>query len=182
MSTFFKELKATGITNFNLEVKFEDDDKVVIILLPKTTAKDAAMQNIKPLVLRGPIQDVDREFFNSINTPLQEVAALFTNVVSFEESKQKAEADSVVKKSKKDAEKKQEEEKKSKLEKAFKQLEAITSSEGYDAKKEKAKVLKALDNIFLIDADNKKAQDFKTEFIKEVSEVSLFDANEIDNI
>ncbi len=82
-------------------------------------------------------------------------------------------------KGKADAAKKEADDKKAKLEKAFKVLDAITGSEGYDAKKEVAKVNKALDSIFEIDPDNKKAIDFKTEFIKATTEISLFGDDEV---
>lgn len=181
MSTFFQQMAATGIKRVSLELIYINDELSVIVR-PKSDSKDKALESMRPIVLKGTPSEMDLHFFDNVLKPLEITSEFMTNLVEYEKSLEETKKNSEMNEKVKDDAKKQKKEKTEKLEKAFRQLEAITGTEGYDAKKEKDKVLKALDNIFAIDPNNKKAQDFKTDFIKQTTEVSLFDIDEMEEL
>ena len=178
MSTFFTQLKATGIKRVSIEVLFKGEE-VTVFVTPKSSSSST---DIQPIILRGTLDEVEKGFFESVGRPLKMTSEFFSNVDDFQKQLEETKNNSAMAKQIKDKEKSDKEEKAKKLEKGFKQLEAITGSEGYDAKKEKDKVLKAIDIILEIDPENKKAKDFKEDFIKQVTEVSLFDMDEMDEL
>lgn len=60
-------------------------------------------------------------------------------------------------------------------------LDAITTTEGFDIKKEKDKVQKAVNSILELDPKNKKALEFQEELKKE-QEPNLFGEEELDDL
>jgi len=83
MSNFFSVLKDIGIEQYGMSILF-DGDKVSISVLPKSSAKDKALQSLKPLTLRGNVTEVDEKFFQILQKPLEKTKALFRNTVAFE--------------------------------------------------------------------------------------------------
>ena len=181
MNTFFKQMAATGIKRVSLELIFVGEELSVVVT-PKSDLKDKSLSDLKPIVMRGSVEDMDQEFFNEISKPMISITELYSNVELVEKSIEEVDKNSDAKKKIKEQQDKEKKEKETKLEKAWKRLEAITTTEGYDAKKEKDKVLKALSEIEVIDPGNKKAADFKEAFIKETTEVSLFDVSDFDDL
>jgi len=83
MSNFFSTLRQTGIEQYGISISF-DGDVVSVSVLPKSSAKDKALQSLKPLTLRGTISEVDDHFFQILQKPLEQTNALFRNTVAFE--------------------------------------------------------------------------------------------------
>ena len=89
--------------------------------------------------------------------------------------------DSDMAKKAKEKEQKEKETLKKKIESAEKMLDAITGTEGFDIKKEKDKVQKAVNGILELDPKNKKALEFQEE-LKKAQEPDLFGAGELDGL
>ena len=70
MTDFFSTLRQTGIEQYGISVSF-DGDSVSVSVLPKSSAKDKALQSIKPLTLRGNVTEVDEKFFQVLQKPLE---------------------------------------------------------------------------------------------------------------
>ena len=85
MTDFFSTLRQTGIEQYGISVSF-DGDSVSVSVLPKSSAKDKALQSIKPLTLRGNVTEVDEKFFQVLQKPLEQTKALFRNTVAFEKA------------------------------------------------------------------------------------------------
>ncbi len=85
MNSFFSTLKQMGIEQYGISIQF-DGDKVSVSVLPKSSAKDKALQSLKPLNLRGNVQEVDEQFFQILQKPLERTKALFRNTAAFERS------------------------------------------------------------------------------------------------
>lgn len=69
MSQFFSSLQQTGIAQYGISILF-DNDTVSVSLLPKSNAKDKALQSLKPITVRGTVQEVDERFFEILQKPL----------------------------------------------------------------------------------------------------------------
>ncbi|RKN83551.1 PRTRC system protein E [Ulvibacterium marinum] len=85
MTDFFSTLRQTGIEQFGISISF-NEDTVNVSVLPKSSAKDKALQSLKPLTLRGNVQEVDEKFFQILQKPMQKTKALFRNTVAFEQT------------------------------------------------------------------------------------------------
>ncbi|HDZ15398.1 hypothetical protein LCGC14_1708960 [marine sediment metagenome] len=85
MNNFFSTLHETGIEQYGISISF-DGDAVSVSVLPKSSAKDKALQSLKPLTLRGTVQEVDDKFFEILQKPLERTNALFRNTVAFEQA------------------------------------------------------------------------------------------------
>lgn len=85
MSNFFSTLHQTGIEHYGISISF-DGDAVSVSVLPKSSAKDKALQSLKPLTLRGTIKEVDDKFFEILQKPLDRTNTLFRNTVAFEQA------------------------------------------------------------------------------------------------
>ncbi|WP_339652504.1 PRTRC system protein E [uncultured Maribacter sp.] len=85
MSNFFSTLHQTGIEQYGISISF-DGDSVSVSVLPKSSAKDKALQSLKPLTLRGTLREIDEQFFQILQKPLEKTAVLFRNTIAFEET------------------------------------------------------------------------------------------------
>lgn len=85
MTDFFSTLRQTGIEQFGISISF-NEDRVSVSVLPKSSAKDKALQSLKPLTLRGNVTEVDEKFFQILQKPLEQTKALFRNTVAFEKT------------------------------------------------------------------------------------------------
>ncbi|WP_313515586.1 PRTRC system protein E [Sphingobacterium sp.] len=109
MSTFFTQLKSViGQAELQINIKSKGEELTVMIN-PKSTASDPALQNLQPLILSGTPEDLDEGFFNGISEPLTKVTGLISNIEQFENSASKADEESRIKKAAEDKLKKQQE-------------------------------------------------------------------------
>lgn len=191
MSTFFKELHAMGLNSVNIEIFFDktQENHCAVIVKPKTTSDDPALNNMPPLVMKGTVQEMDEKFFEVIRQPLTSVASLFSTAEQFmatvkeadknaKHAKAEKEAADKAKKDEKEKAEKEAKAKKEKFEKAVAALDAFQSSEGYEPKKDKEKTLKLIDAILEIEPEHKATLTHKEEFIKATSTVDLFSAED----
>lgn len=102
MSNFFSTLKQMGIEQYGISILF-DDETVSVSVLPKSSAKDKALQSLKPLTLRGNVTEVDEKFFQILQKPLEQTNVLFRNTLAFEEALKETEKNTQQAKRKKES-------------------------------------------------------------------------------
>lgn len=90
MNNFFSTLKQTGISQYGMSIQFEGDT-VTVSVLPRSSAKDKALQSLKPITIRGHIGEVDENFFQILQKPLERTDALFRNTLAFERTLEETE-------------------------------------------------------------------------------------------
>ena len=102
MNQFFSSLQQTGIAQYGISILF-DNDMVSVSLLPKSNAKDKALQSLKPITVRGTVQEVGERFFEILKKPLEQTKALFDNTTAFEHSLKETEQKTQQAKNKKES-------------------------------------------------------------------------------
>jgi PRTRC genetic system protein E len=124
MEGFSFKLLEEYLDNTNLNIVIAKNDGVLSVsVLPQPKCKDDALKTLKPILLTGTAADMDAEFHQIIQKPLSMVAGIVSNVASFEESTEKAAAETKEATAKKDKEKKDKEKAEKKVEKAKEYLE-----------------------------------------------------------
>lgn len=87
--SFFQNLSNTGIAN--IEIKVVIKDGIVSVLVdPKSTARDKAIQTIQPISISGTAEELDAEFFNIISEPLKKTSGIISNIEEHEKSADEA--------------------------------------------------------------------------------------------
>ncbi|GEM67590.1 hypothetical protein SMI01S_11960 [Sphingobacterium mizutaii NBRC 14946 = DSM 11724] len=127
MSNFFTQLKSViGQAELQINIKSKGEELTVMIN-PKSTASDPALQNIQPLILSGTPEELDEGFIKGVSEPLGRVTGLMTNIEEFEKSASKADEESKVKKAAEEKLKKQQEAESKKINDLIKKAEDLIS-------------------------------------------------------
>lgn len=177
---FFETLAATGINDVMIQIKKDNEGLITVFITPKTIAEDAALKSLKPIYVTGTPEEIDKEFFEIITTPLVETQKVFSNIESFEAQKAealKATADKKKEKPEKSKAKSESEEdvdadseeettkpaKEAKVnnEKALKEF--MASIKGQDILPHKEQVLQLLENLSEAEAQKPLAKKAKTD-------------------
>lgn len=146
MSNFFTTLKQVGIEQYGISILF-DDDTVSVSVLPKSSAKDKALQSLKPLTLRGKVSEVDEKFFHLLQKPLEQTKALFRNTVAFEQSLKETEKKTQQGKKKKES-----------ASKKATELKQLLKEKGFNAMTDHKKATDIANAILKINPNHKEAQ------------------------
>lgn len=86
---FFQQISTLGVES--LEIKIVNKNNTLSIsVLPKSNSK--TMETLKPIVISGAPEELDKEFFNIVSSPVQKTAFLISNVVEYEKSLKAIEA------------------------------------------------------------------------------------------
>ena len=124
MNGFSFKLLEQYLNNTNINIVITKNDNVLSVsLLPQPKCKDEAFKALKPIVLKGTAEELDAEFHKIIQKPLDKVAGIVSNVISFEESADKSAAETKAASEIKDKAKKDKEKAEKKVEKAKEYLE-----------------------------------------------------------
>jgi PRTRC genetic system protein E len=92
--TYFKQIMSPGV-DYNLTISQTAAGDLVVILLPKVRdLKDTAQHQIGPLIISGSPQDLDREFFPKVTTPIQKTAGILLDMKGYEQQQKAAESES----------------------------------------------------------------------------------------
>lgn len=94
---FFKKISELGVTNIDIKI-VEKNGSISVSFMPKSMAKDKALELIKPLMLTGTAEELDAEFFNIISEPVKKAAGIISNVESFEKTTEEADKNKAEKK------------------------------------------------------------------------------------
>ena len=146
MTDFFSTLRQTGIEQYGISVSF-DGDSVSVSVLPKSSAKDKALQSIKPLTLRGNVTEVDEKFFQVLQKPLEQTKALFRNTVAFEKALAETEQETQRAKKKKES-----------TTKKVTELKQLLKEKDFNPMSDHKKATDIANEILKIDPNHKEAQ------------------------
>jgi len=157
---FFKSIEPHLVgMNLNLVIS-KSETGLVVSVLPQLTCKDEAKKNITPILLKGTAEELDAQFAGIIQEPLQKVSGLSTNLIQFEKSVEKSEAENAITKSKKDEVKKL-------TDKADKDL---VQAEEAIKKEDIPKAIELIEKALKTAPDYKKAKDMLTKHKKSTSD------------
>ena len=131
--TFFSQLAALGLTgNLTLCINLTSEGAMAVsVLLQNNTCGDKARHQLKPLMLRGTPEQLDKDFISTIAKPLQESSALMVNMESYLKGQEAAQKEAA---SQKDKEKKATEEriaKKKTVDEAIKKVDELIKAKRY---------------------------------------------------
>ena len=153
---FFKSIEK-HLEGLNLSIVIaKHGDKLAVSVLPQPTCEDKAKENISPLLLTGTANELDLEFVTVIQSPLEKVSGITSNILQFEGSVKKMEAESKIK----DAAKKEKEEAGKKSDKKL-----VTAKKWLD-KKDYTKALKYVDEALALCDDHKASIEMKKEILE----------------
>lgn len=94
-TNFFSTLSSLNLDgNFRLNIQRQPDNKMLVsVLLVHNNVKDKSVKQIPALVLAGFIDDLDKEFFDSIQQPMQKQNTLLCNLSAHEKALEKTKKD-----------------------------------------------------------------------------------------
>ncbi len=173
MSNFFTQMKSViGQAEVQINIKTKGD-LLTVMVLPKTTANDPALQEIQPLIMSGTPEDLDSGFIAAVRGPLKKTVGLISNVEDFEASTAKAAKETQATKAAEDKLKKEREEETKKFDVLVKRAEELEQADKHSP---------ALDNYrqaVAIKPDDAKVKKRIADLESKLSENSLFDLQPI---
>ncbi|HEA19708.1 hypothetical protein LCGC14_1776930 [marine sediment metagenome] len=146
MNNFFSTLQQTGIEQCGMSILF-DGATVSVSVLPKSSAQDKALHTLKPLTLRGTIEEVDEKFFQILQKPLEKAQALFRNTVAFEQALKETEQKTQQAKKKKES-----------VYKKATELKKLLNKKDFNPMEDHKKATDLAKAILKIDPNHKEAQ------------------------
>lgn len=95
-TNFFSTLSSLNLDgNFRLNIQRQPDNKMLVtVLLVHDNVKDKSVKQIPALVLAGFTDDLDKEFFATIQQPVQKQNTLLCNLSAHEKALEKTKNDS----------------------------------------------------------------------------------------
>jgi len=159
-TNFFTELEKLNLNEISISLIFKDE-KVTVLVLPKTKAKDNAT-NLKPITLCATIEEMDNKFFDTVGKPLKDTGVYFSNVLNFEKDKAEKEQQTAEKKEQKNQATKKED-----------KLNTLVKSDDFNPNESKSKVLLLCKEILVLNPNSKLAKQWNTK-INELTSKNLF--------
>ena len=92
---FFQQISTLRVES--LEIKIVNKKNTLSVsILPKSNSK--TMETLKPIVITGFPEELDKEFFNIVSSPVQKTVFLISNIVEYEKSLEAVKAEKEEKK------------------------------------------------------------------------------------
>ena len=92
---FFQQISTLGVES--LEIKIVNKNNTLSIsVLPKSNSK--TMETLKPIVITGVPEELDKEFFNIVSSPIEKTVSLISNIEEYEKSLEAVKAEKEEKK------------------------------------------------------------------------------------
>ena len=132
-TNFFNQLAQLEFTG-SLQLiiaKGAETNLVVSVLLLNEQCGDEAKHLIPPVTLRASAEDLDKDFFNHITTPVQTVSGLMVDMEAFLKQVEAAKKQSAMEKEKADREKKEKDLKEKKFRDAITRVEELEKAGKY---------------------------------------------------
>lgn len=158
---FFTEISRLRFSKLALEIMKDTIGNLTVATVIKHEVKDEGLKNIKPFIITGSPEDLDKEYFNRASGPIEQVQELVDNSAEFLKAKELAEKESAAKKAVDD-----------KIKKAEEAVNKLIKDDKIEDK-DKAKVVKAVDALKKLDNENQVA---KKALALLNPETSLFDS------
>ena len=103
---FFQQISTLGVES--LEIKIVNKQNTLSVsILPKSNSK--TMETLKPIVITGVPEELDKEFFNIVSSPIEKTVSLISNIEEYEKSLEAVETVKAEKEEKKKVEAKKKE-------------------------------------------------------------------------
>lgn len=103
---FFQQISTLGVES--LEIKIVNKQNTLSVsILPKSNSK--TMETLKPIVITGVPEELDKEFFNIVSSPIEKTVSIISNIEEYEKSLEAVKAVKAEKEEKKKAESKKKE-------------------------------------------------------------------------
>ena len=103
---FFQQISTLGVES--LEIKIVNKQNTLSVsILPKSNSK--TMETLKPIVITGVPEELDKEFFNIVSSPIEKTVSIISNIEEYEKSLEDVKAVKAEKEEKKKAESKKKE-------------------------------------------------------------------------
>lgn len=116
---FFQQISTLGVES--LEIKIVNKKNTLSVsILPKSNSK--TIETLKPIVITGVPEELDKEFFNIVSSPIEKTVSLISNIEEYEKSLEAVKAE---KEEKKKEEKKKVEAKKKEATKTEKSIDKV---------------------------------------------------------
>jgi len=104
---FFQQISTLGVES--LEIKIVNKKNTLSVsILPKSNSK--TIETLKPIVITGVPEELDKEFFNIVSSPIEKTVSLISNIEEYEKSLEAVKAEEAEKEEKKKTVKEAEEE------------------------------------------------------------------------
>jgi len=145
MTNFFSTLQQTGIGQCALSISF-DGETISLSLLPKTNATDKAFDTLKPITLKGTIEELDKHFFEIVQRPMEQAQGIIANTESFERNLKETQSKTAHAKQKKESVKKKSDE-----------LKALLKATDFNPMTDHEKATSLAETILTTQPDNKEA-------------------------
>ncbi|MFP9097913.1 prtrc system protein e [Flavobacterium sp. RHBU_24] len=126
-TNFFKSIAALQVEGgWSINITNENADTwIVSVLFYNDKVGDDARKKVPPILLRGTTADLDGGFFEAITQPVQQTAALFTNMEAYLKGQEKAKLASKMEKDKTEKEGKEKTDKQKKYDDALKKVDEL---------------------------------------------------------
>ncbi|OKS85738.1 prtrc system protein e [Mucilaginibacter polytrichastri] len=126
-TNFFKSIAALQVSGaWSINITNENADTwIVSVLFYNDKVADDARKKVPPLLLRGTTAELDGGFFDAIAQPVQETAALFTNMEAYLKSREQAKLASKMEKDKTEKAGKEKTDKQKKYDDALKKVDEL---------------------------------------------------------
>lgn len=103
---FFQQISTLGVES--LEIKIVNKKNTLSVsILPKSNSK--TIETLKPIVITGVPEELDKEFFNIVSSPIEKTVSLISNIEEYEKSLEAVKAEKEEKEEKKKVEAKKKE-------------------------------------------------------------------------
>lgn len=108
-TNFFKQLAALQVEgDWNITIKAGTHNRMIVsVLFQNEKVGDNARKLIPPMILKGTVDELDADFFKSIETPVKKTASLFVNMEEYTKAQENAQLKSKMEQDRQEAGKKE---------------------------------------------------------------------------
>lgn len=132
-TNFFKQLAAFQVEgDWNIKIKSGTHNRMIIsVLFHNEKVGDTARKLIPPMILKGTTEELDKGFFETIEKPVKQTAALFVNMEQYAKAQEQAKLQSKIESDKRDAVKREKETGNKKYETQMKKVAELDAAGKY---------------------------------------------------
>jgi PRTRC genetic system protein E len=108
-TNFFKQLAALQVEgDWNITIKAGTHNRMIVsVLFQNEKVGDNTRKLIPPMVFKGTVEELDADFFKTIETPVKKTATLFVNMQEYAKAQDNARLQSKMEKDKQEVGKKE---------------------------------------------------------------------------
>lgn len=132
-TNFFKQLAAQQVEgDWNITIKVGTHNRMIVsVLFQNEKVGDNARKLIPPMVLKGTVEELDADFFKTIETPVKKTEGLFVNMEEYAKAQENARLQSKLEKDKQEAGKKEKNANDKKFEAQMKKVTELEKAEKF---------------------------------------------------